>query len=186
MLRQLIDKFYKYLYLLLFLGSLFLFTVIVVYQRAPARHSVTPDDLRGAWDAVYKPKKIYKKNETRCRMILEDLFRAPFPSVRPDFLKYKTGKNLELDGYNEELGLAFEYQGVQHRKYCPGMFHRSYSDFVGQQERDAFKKRVCEEQGIHVLYVPDTVAYDDLFAYVKGQAMEWAHQNLLEKEDGGG
>lgn len=173
-IQRIIDKFYKYLYLVLFLGSLFVFTILVLYQRSPARHSVTTTDLTDAWNAVYKPKKkIMKKNETRCRMILENLFQSPFPSIRPDFLRYKTGKNLELDGYNESLQLAFEYQGVQHRKYCPGLFHRSYDDFVHQQERDAFKKRICEQVGIHVIYIPDTIPYDDLVSYLHIKVNEW-------------
>jgi hypothetical protein len=56
---------------------------------------------------VKKRKSIPKKHETRCRIILENLFKSPFISIRPDFLKYsKTGKNLELDMYNEDLKLA--------------------------------------------------------------------------------
>ena len=63
-------------------------------------------------------KTIPKKHETRCRIILENLFKSPFISIRPDFLKYpKTGKNLELDMYNEDLKLALEYDGVHHRKF---------------------------------------------------------------------
>jgi hypothetical protein len=167
-LQRIIDKFYKYLYLILFLGSLFLFAAVVIYQRAPARHAVQTQDLVDAWNADYRPKKrIHKKHEQRCRLILETILRAPFPSVRPDFLRYKTGKNLELDGYNESLGLAFEYQGVQHRKYCPGLFHRDHSDFVNQQERDAFKKRTCEALGVRVIYIPDTVPYDSLWDYIE-------------------
>ena len=53
-----------------------------------------------------KKKSIPKKHEIRCRTIMEQLFKAPFVSIRPDFLKYKTGKNLELDLYNEELNLV--------------------------------------------------------------------------------
>jgi hypothetical protein len=33
-------------------------------------------------------KPIRKKHENRCRRIMEDLFKAPFTSVRPEFLKY--------------------------------------------------------------------------------------------------
>ena len=73
---------------------------------------------------------------------------------------------MELDGYNEELQLAFEYQGAQHRKFIP-MFHKTYRDFTKQQERDAFKKQRCQELGIRVIEIPDTVLYDDLEQFIR-------------------
>ena len=85
-------------------------------------------------------KRIPKKHETRCRIIMENLFKSPFISVRPDFLKYdKTGKNLELDVYNADLNLALEYDGVHHRKFTE-FFHKSEQDFIDQQDRDRYKE----------------------------------------------
>jgi hypothetical protein len=118
---------------------------------------------------VKKKKSIPKKHETRCRIILEKLFRAPFITVRPDFLKYdKTGKNLELDMFNQELMLALEYDGVHHRKYTE-FFHKSEQDFIDQKNRDHFKEERCKELGITLIRVPDTVKYDDLEEYIKNE-----------------
>ena len=112
-------------------------------------------------------KRIPKKHETRCRIIMENLFRAPFVSVRPDFLKYdKTGKNLELDMFNSDLMIALEYDGVHHRKFTE-FFHKSELDFIEQQERDKFKEDKCKELGITLIRVPDTVKYEDLEDYIK-------------------
>ena len=114
-----------------------------------------------------KKKRIPKKHETRCRIIMENLFKAPFVSVRPDFLKYdKTGKNLELDMFNADLMIALEYDGVHHRKYTE-FFHKSEQDFIGQQERDKYKEEKCKELGITLIRVPDTVKYEDLETYIK-------------------
>ena len=112
-------------------------------------------------------KRIPKKHETRCRIIMENLFKAPFVSVRPDFLKYnKTGKNLELDMFNADLMIALEYDGVHHRKFTE-FFHKSEQDFIDQQTRDNFKEEKCKELGIILIRVPDTVKYDDLETYIK-------------------
>ena len=67
---------------------------------------------------------IQYKSESRVRSVIEKLTGHSFVKVRPDFLKQPNGKNLELDGYNEELQCAFEYDGIQHRKFNP-MFHKN-------------------------------------------------------------
>lgn len=114
-------------------------------------------------------RRIPKKHETRCRIIMENLFRSPFVSVRPDFLKYdKTGKNLELDMFNSDLMIALEYDGVHHRKFTE-FFHKSEQDFLDQQDRDQYKEERCKELGITLIRVPDTVKYEDLEQYIRGE-----------------
>jgi cell division protein FtsI/penicillin-binding protein 2 len=113
-------------------------------------------------------KSIPKKHEIRCRIIMEQLFKAPFVSLRPDFLKYKTGKNLELDVFNADLMIALEYDGVHHRKFTE-FFHKSEQDFIEQQERDRFKEEKCKELGITLIRVPDTVKFDNLEDYIKNE-----------------
>ena len=49
-------------------------------------------------------------NECYFRDCLENLFRAKFEKNRPEWLISRFGTKLELDGYNEALGVAFEYQ----------------------------------------------------------------------------
>ena len=44
-------------------------------------------------------------SEKICRKYFEYLFNKPFNRIRPSWLS-----ELELDGYNEELNIAFEYQ----------------------------------------------------------------------------
>ncbi len=166
---RVINKFYKYLLMWGVIAGVFLVTILLLYgPKRDCRSSITLQDIaKAASEPVGKKKRILKKHETRCRAILEDIFQSPFVSIRPDYLKYpKTGKNLELDGYNEDYNIAFEYQGVQHRKYTP-MFHQSYQDFLDQLARDDYKKKRCDELGIKVIYIPDTVPYDKLEVYLK-------------------
>jgi GTPase SAR1 family protein len=81
-------------------------------------------------------------------------------------------KNLELDGYNEQLGIAFEYQGIQHRTFTP-RFHKSREDFKKQVQRDVYKKKICEERGIRLLEIPDTVPYEELQEYIITEVKKW-------------
>ena len=104
------------------------------------------------------------KGEMECRRVLQSLFRRPFPSQRPDFLRNPvTGGNfnLELDCYNPELGLAIEYNGAQHYKYTP-YFHRSKDHFLNQKYRDDMKRRICKDNQIVLIEVPYTVKNENI------------------------
>jgi len=123
-------------------------------------------------DQPVKGKKITGKYEKRCRQIFENIFKTDFPKVRPDFIvNDKTGKKLELDGYNEKLKLAFEYQGQQHYNFSP-YFHKSEEDFLKQNYRDKLKKEICEQQGITLIEIPFNIEYNDLEDYIRMKLIE--------------
>jgi hypothetical protein len=93
-----------------------------------------------------------ERGEVAVRQILERWFNVPFPTCRPAWLvNPKTGFKLELDGYNEMLKLAFEYQGVQHTK--PDKYFGGEKSFLKQIERDEVKRMLCMKLGIKVIYV---------------------------------
>ena len=123
--------------------------------------------------SVNKPfvhkRGIPKKYETKCRDIFENLFNKSFPSCRPDFMKrHTTGRNLELDGYNHELKLAFEYNGAQHAQFVP-KFHRTIDDYLQQIQRDKEKRQLCFENNITLIEIPHTIKYEDLEDYIKSK-----------------
>lgn len=93
-------------------------------------------------------------NERKCQLIMEELLGKPFVKNRDVLEGY------ELDGYNAELGIAFEYHGLQHYEYVE-IFHRSIENFHKQKERDRFKRKLCEIKGIYLISVPYTVSRDD-------------------------
>lgn len=97
------------------------------------------------------------KGQEECRRVLESLFQVPFPTVRPEFLKNpRTGRLLEIDCCNLDLGLGVEYNGIQHYQYIKRM-HSSYEDFLYQQERDKIKSDLCEQSGFTLITVPYTI-----------------------------
>jgi rubredoxin len=106
------------------------------------------------------------KTQDEFRVIIERFFGKSFPSAWPEWLKYVHGKCLQLDGYNEELLTAFEYQGYQH--YKPSHFYKYDEDrFNDLLKRDNFKKNVCINRGINLIVVPCFVSKKDWVALIE-------------------
>lgn len=115
-----------------------------------------------------KKRRIQKKNEQRCREVLERIYQAPFSACRPSFLKSPwTGRNLELDCYNPNMKLAAEYDGQQHYKYTPYFHRKGEYQFHEQVKRDKWKEQKCKELGITLIRIPYTVKYRDLERFIK-------------------
>ena len=109
------------------------------------------------------------RGEIICRQILERKFGKKFDKERPDFLRNPvTGgdKNLELDCYNRELGLALEYNGRQHYDFVPH-FHKNKEAFMNQKYRDEMKRTKCRENGISLIEVPYTVKENELEQFIE-------------------
>lgn len=90
-------------------------------------------------------------SEEQVRRVFERLTQAKFPKARPKWLK-----GLELDGYNERLGIAFERQGEHH--YTHGWWHRDKKKAQAalelQKKRDKRKLNACNYRGIRLIRVP--------------------------------
>jgi len=94
-------------------------------------------------------------NESLCRCVFEALFGDNFSKSTPKWLIYKS-RQLELDGFSEKLGIAFEHQGGQHYKFVK-MYHGTEAKFEDLKARDAAKKRLCAKHGITLIVVRDLV-----------------------------
>ncbi|MEF8731213.1 MAG: hypothetical protein V5B40_04650 [Candidatus Accumulibacter meliphilus] len=100
--------------------------------------------------------------ERLVRHTLEVLFGVPFKKHRPSWLKNPaTGRLMELDGFNPELQLAFEYQGPQHyRVVLP--FKMDAVRLQKSQFRDEQKQLLCKQHGITLLEIPYSVEAEEL------------------------
>lgn len=123
-----------------------------------------------------------KKNESKCREIFEKIFQKPFPTVRPEFLRRSNNKKLEIDGYNQELKLGFEYQGRQHYEYTP-VFHKSINDFYNQQQRDIEKRTLCKKHGVIIIEIPYTIKYTELEKYIRQKLLELKNIYSFQQSD---
>ncbi len=107
-------------------------------------------------------------SETICRKFFEKIFKKPFPKSYPDWLINENGNKMELDGYNKDLRLAFEYQGIQHRKKA---FGKTVEELHKIQRKDALKLKLSSEKGVILFQIPD----DKIIPYNK-------MQEFIEKE----
>jgi hypothetical protein len=88
--------------------------------------------------------------EKECRQYFEKRFKKKFIRCRPEWLN-----GLELDGYNEQLCLAFEYNGSQHYKYTPHFHKKDCNEFHKQVGRDVEKLKACANRNIRLIIIPN-------------------------------
>ena len=70
---------------------------------------------------------------------------------------------MELDGFNEELKVAFEYNGEQH--YIKNRFNDDRDlDYI--KWKDNLKAKRCEENGIKLIVIPYLIREDKLKEYI--------------------
>jgi hypothetical protein len=116
------------------------------------------------------------KGELICKDVATKMFNKSFKKIRPDFLKNeKTGSNLEIDIYNDDLKLGIEYSGRQHYEYVPH-FHKDHNAFLEQKYRDELKERKCKEHGIKLIIVPYTVKHKDIQSFIYKEAKKLGYQ----------
>jgi len=97
------------------------------------------------------------QTENKIRKVFEEHYKVEFPSVRPEWLH-----GMELDGYNELLNIAFEYNGLQHYQYDQFFHKKNMANFDLLQERDANKAEMCEKRKILLFVIPYTMSPEDV------------------------
>ena len=106
---------------------------------------------------------IYKSEEI-CRNIFNSAFNVLFKRSKP-IISPITHKKLELDGYNEELKLAFEYNGKQH--YIDNIFETNKLDEIIQ--KDKIKIDYCKQNNITLIIIPYTIktSIEELYRFIR-------------------
>lgn len=136
-------------------------------KRTLAEIDETPQLPEGITPDKWKDSGKESKGEKECRRVLQEIYGVPFNKIRPKWLRNpKTNYPMELDGYNEELKIGFEYNGEQHYKY-PHRFHKNMQEFVDLVERDNVKLDICDREGVYVITVPYNVKLEEIASYIR-------------------
>lgn len=124
--------------------------------------------------------KIVSKGERISVQTMENIYGLPFPSAWPNWLKNpESGENLELDGYNESLKLAIEYNGEQHYTWPNGLL-QSKEEFIKQTRRDAYKVKMCEQMGVYLIIVPYTIEHKNIPDFIISKLPETIRGRVID------
>lgn len=117
------------------------------------RFFCTPNQIkRGVWSHF----EVINISEERCRQCIEFIFGQKFPNVWGIIKNSKTNRNMQFDGYNESLKMAFEYQGEQHYSWgnCRGRTEeKKKQNFIKIINNDQEKVKLCKEKNIQLIQI---------------------------------
>jgi hypothetical protein len=120
------------------------------------------------------PKLDLYLTQEKCRYFLTELLGMHFITDRTILVVDADKRTtLELDGYNSDSKIAFEYQGHQHYYYIE-YFHSSFEDFLELQKRDKLKELMCKEKNIHLIIIPyyKATSDEDLMKFIMQKVEE--------------
>lgn len=147
---------YNILYLLFFI--ILIFCVLVAINTK--RRFIIGGSQKNIKDLTKHPRT---KSESYAISILESITNEKFPTVNPDWLKFK-GKNLELDGYNDKLKLALEFSGPLHTKWYPSK--EPYEKYFERLCRDYAKKIICKRNKVNLIVLDMSLKRHNWRSYI--------------------
>jgi hypothetical protein len=150
-----VDKIYQYLKNRFLIISCIGILSIIIYRATTYNRKETSTTI-----------PLMEFNSTQCKAYLEKKYGKTFVSARPPWLLDDvTGERLELELYNEELGIACCYHDISHYEF-PSSKITELKDFRALVYKDSLKKKLCAENGVKLIIVPYTVKYETIPNYV--------------------
>ncbi|HUW90795.1 MAG TPA: hypothetical protein VMV43_09775 [Candidatus Nanopelagicaceae bacterium] len=137
-----------------------------IFERRPTNLK------RGDWCPVCSQGRF----EKICRSFFEEIFQNEFPKERPKWLINSRGNQMELDGYNKGLGLAFEAQGEQHY-HAVAHFDQTLKDLEQRIQDDLLKLELCNQKNIKLIQIPYYVHPNNIQHYITAK-----YENLMNEK----
>lgn len=104
--------------------------------------------------------------EQSIRDLFVHIFGQSFERSRNlPWLINEAGNAMELDGYNAELGLAFEHNGQQHYE-LDGFYSRQQHQLNRRINDDSKKAQLCKENKVTLIIIPFTVPIVEIQNFV--------------------
>lgn len=135
---------------------------------------------------IWSPFEGFGISEEITRQCLEYIFDKKF--LRTRSILIRNGKQpLELDGYNDSLKIAFEYQGEQHYDVKSIISHVRNNDEILKriQNNDKEKVELCEQKNIILIavkYFPKKIKENEYFEYVFNIIKNHKDYSILERK----
>ncbi len=156
------------------------------YGRTPASNTIERR-IRQRFKAEGRDFTVFKKNhfqayhEKVVRYYCQSVFSGSFPKDHPEWLiNTSTGRRLELDGFNRQLRIAFEYNGPQHYMFIEH-YHKTFQHFVNQMIRDEIKKELCVENKITLIIVPYKIKPKKMQDFIIDEFEKLTGRNIKEE-----
>ncbi len=129
----------------------------------------TLDSIRSYHSFCPHCSRTWGLREQYVRSLFSHLLGVNFPRRRDvSWLTNAAGARMELDGYNEELRLAFEYQGSQHYG-VDGFFLNDDAGFAKRREDDALKLKLCKAHDVTLVVIPFSVGWTHMQDFVSAR-----------------
>ena len=138
-----------------------------MFQSAPTNLK------RGDWC----PHCSQGKFERLSRRFCEEIFQKEFPKERPNWLVNSRGNQMELDGYNKDLKVAFEAQGEQHYR-AVSHFNQTLDDLEQRIKDDLMKLELCKQNDVTLIQVPYFIPLNNMQQYITNQYESLSNQKL--------
>ncbi|MFZ4795956.1 MAG: hypothetical protein ACOYMA_00585 [Bacteroidia bacterium] len=91
-------------------------------------------------------------SEEITRIYFETIFNNKFPKIKPPWLVNSDGFIMELDGFCNELNIAFEHNGKQHYSIVK-KFKMSNDSFIKRLNDDKTKNILCKKHNVKLITI---------------------------------
>ena len=145
-----------------------------IWEARPHDINGKPTRPNGAWC----PQCAEGRFERVVRVFFEALFEVSFSKEKN--LEWLRKHKLHLDGYNKELKIAFECQGIQHYQFIDHFHCHDRNVFERRLWIDEYKRKHCKKEGIILIEVGyerkngvlRKIKYDEMESYIRKKCKE--------------
>lgn len=113
-------------------------------------------------------------SEELCRYVLETSFNKKFNKTMFNFKNH----TLELDGYNEEHKIAFEYNGRQHYELTTMI--KTNEELERRKYLDTLKLEYCHINNIKLIIIPYTISNEEISKFI---CEKIKHKNIINTQE---